>query len=48
VAVTDVLDAEKKRGNPWNKFINVDDDIFAALQDVWTLAGSWNAVGIPV
>jgi hypothetical protein len=33
VAVTDVSDADKKRGNLWNKFIDVDDDIFAALHD---------------
>jgi hypothetical protein len=46
VAVTDVSDADKKRGNPWNKFIDMDDDIFAALHDVWTLAGSWN--GCPI
>jgi hypothetical protein len=47
VAVTEVLDADKKRGNPWNKFIDVDDNIFAALHNVWTLAGSWNGCPIP-
>jgi hypothetical protein len=46
VAVTDVSDADKKRGNLWNRFIDVDDNIFAALHDVWTLAGSWN--GCPI
>jgi hypothetical protein len=29
------------------KFIDIDDDIFAALHDVWTLAGSWNGCPIP-
>jgi hypothetical protein len=41
-----VSDADKKRGNPWNKFIDMDNDIFVALHDVWTLAGSCN--GCPI
>jgi hypothetical protein len=39
VAATEVSDAVKKRSSPWSKFIDVKDDIFAALYDVWKYMG---------
>jgi hypothetical protein len=35
MAATEVSEASAKRGSPWSKFIDVDDDIFEALQDIW-------------
>jgi hypothetical protein len=46
MAATNVSDAVKKHGNPWSKFIDVEDNAFAALHDVWLLAESWN--GCPI
>jgi hypothetical protein len=46
LAATEVSEASAKRGSPWSKFINVDDNIFKALQDVWRYMEEWN--GCPI
>jgi hypothetical protein len=46
VAATEVSDVVKKRSSPWSKFFNIEDDIFAALYDVWTYMEDWN--GCPI
>jgi hypothetical protein len=42
VAATKGSEASAKRGSPWSKFIDVNDDIFEALQDVWQYMEEWN------
>jgi hypothetical protein len=42
VVATDVSEAVQRRGNPWSKWIEVEDDTFAALHDVWLNAAEWN------
>jgi hypothetical protein len=42
VVATEVLDASRRRENPWSKWIEVEDDTFAALHDVWLSAAEWN------
>jgi hypothetical protein len=46
VVATEVLDAVRRRGNPWSKWIEVEDDTFLALHDVWLSAAEWN--GCPI
>jgi hypothetical protein len=46
VVATEVSEAAKKRANLWSKTIRVEDDIFAALYDVWKLAEGLN--GCPI
>jgi hypothetical protein len=46
VVATEVLDASRRRENPWSKWIEVEDDTFAALHDVWLSATEWN--GCPI
>jgi hypothetical protein len=46
VVATEVSDAARRRENPWNKWIEVEDDTFAPLHDVWLSAAEWN--GCPI
>jgi hypothetical protein len=46
VVATEVTEASLRRGNPWSKFIDLDDDTMAALYDVWGMAKEWN--GCPI
>jgi hypothetical protein len=46
VVATEVLDAARRRENPWSKWIEVEDDTFAALHDMWLSAAEWN--GCPI
>jgi hypothetical protein len=46
VVATEVSDAARRRENPWSKWIDVEDDTFAALHDVWLSASEWN--GCPI
>jgi hypothetical protein len=46
VVATEVSDASRRRENPWSKWIEVEDDTFAALHDVWLRAAEWN--GCPI
>jgi hypothetical protein len=46
VVATEVSDAARRRENPWSKWIEVENDTFAALHDVWLSAAEWN--GCPI
>jgi hypothetical protein len=46
VVATEVSDAARRRENPWSKWIEEEDDTFAALHDVWLSAAEWN--GCPI
>jgi hypothetical protein len=46
VVATEVSDAARRRENPWSKWIEVEDDTFAALHDIWLSAAEWN--GCPI
>jgi hypothetical protein len=46
VVATEVSDAARRRENPWSKWIEVENDTFTALHDVWLSAAEWN--GCPI
>jgi hypothetical protein len=46
VVAIEVSDASRRQENPWNKWIEVENDTFAALHNVWLSAAEWN--GCPI